>query len=99
MYESVISFWEQQAVARPNDLRTLWRTATALLNFEAHAYRAWPYFDRYLEATKDAPDGRGTGVQIGFALLAPAWDAWPAAASGWPPSAWVPCATLQPADP
>ena len=47
-----------------------------MLNFEAHADRAWPYFDRYLEATKDAPDGRGTGVQIGFALLAPAWDAW-----------------------
>ena len=56
-YEWVISFWEQQAAARPNDLRTLYRTAMALLNFKAHAGRAWPYFDRFLEATKDAPDG------------------------------------------
>jgi tetratricopeptide (TPR) repeat protein len=75
-YEWVISFWEQQAAARPNHLRTVYRTATALLNFEAHAGRAWPYFDRFLEATKDAPDGGGPETNRAFALLAPAWDAW-----------------------
>ena len=74
-YEWVISFWEQQAAARPTHLNTLWRTATALLNFEAHAGRAWPYFDRFLELAKDLPDGE-RGVNSAFALLAPAWDAW-----------------------
>ena len=75
-YEWVISFWEQQAAARPSDLKTLYRTASAMLMFEAHVDRAWPYFDRILEATKDAPDTRATGQAISFALLAPAWDAW-----------------------
>ena len=74
-YEWVISFWEQQAAARPNHLNTLYRTATALLNFEAHAGRAWPYFDRFLELAKDVPDGE-RGLNSAFALLAPAWDAW-----------------------
>jgi serine/threonine-protein kinase len=75
-YEWVISFWEQQAAARPSDLKTLYRTASAMLMFEAHVDRAWPYFDRTLEASKDAPDTRATGEAISFALLAPAWDAW-----------------------
>jgi serine/threonine-protein kinase len=74
-YEWVISYWEQQADARPNDLRTLYRTATALFTFEAHAGRAMPYFDRFLEATRDVPDG-GQAIQRAFARLAPAWHAW-----------------------
>ena len=62
---------EQQAAARPDDLRTLIQTAATLLDFEAHAGRAWPYFDRFVERAKDVPDGRRTGG-IAYALLAPA---------------------------
>jgi hypothetical protein len=75
-YEWVVSFWEQQAAARPNDLRTSYRTALALLTFESRADRAWRYFDRFLELARDAPDADATGLNRAFALLAPAWDAW-----------------------
>ena len=74
-YEWVIPFWEQQAAARPNHLNTLFRTASALLAFEAHADRAWPYLDRFLEIEKDAPDGE-FALESAAARLAPAWDAW-----------------------
>jgi tetratricopeptide (TPR) repeat protein len=72
--ERLIYYWERQAAANPNDVKSLHETARALL-FSTHAERAWPYVDRILKLAKDRPDG-AVPVYRAFALTARAKDAW-----------------------
>ena len=72
--ERLIYYWERQAAANPNDVKSLYETARALL-FSTHPERAWPYVDRVLKLAKDRPDG-AVSVYRAFALTAPAKDAW-----------------------